>query len=156
MNAPVRLLDHKAGQCRFPVEGEGADLLYCGRGAVHGSYCPEHRKVAYGRGTPSERSAHRVLKAHMVGAVVIGLVAPAHAQTVCADTKTMFAGLAKTYGEAPIGAGVTKAGELVTLLASPDGRTWTLLVTKPGGLTCALGSGEGWEKAAPKPVGEPG
>lgn len=44
----VRLLDAKAGQCRWPVgEVTGADMMVCGsRSIVGSSYCAEHKEVS--------------------------------------------------------------------------------------------------------------
>lgn len=44
----VRLLDAKAGQCRWPVgEVVGADMMVCGsRSIIGSSYCAEHKEVS--------------------------------------------------------------------------------------------------------------
>ena len=46
--------------------------------------------------------------------------------------------------------GLTEAGSVVEVLTSSKG-TWTILVTKPTGLTCMLNSGVSWE-ALPVPA----
>jgi hypothetical protein len=39
----------KAGQCRYPVSGEGLDIVYCAEPVVHetSSWCALHRVVCY-------------------------------------------------------------------------------------------------------------
>jgi hypothetical protein len=50
---PKRLLQLKTGDCRFPGEGWGLELLFCAAPAAVGHpYCPEHCSIAY---TPSRR-----------------------------------------------------------------------------------------------------
>jgi hypothetical protein len=65
------LVDLDSHQCRFPLRGEGAATRFCAveiapdewlPGKSGGSYCRHHRLIAAGRGTESERTAHRVLE----------------------------------------------------------------------------------------------
>lgn len=50
---PRSVLELGARQCRFPVEGDGADTLMCGAavrrwqpGRIHGCYCEAHARAA--------------------------------------------------------------------------------------------------------------
>ncbi len=52
--------------------------------------------------------------------------------------------LAEKYGEAPVAVGLTSAGGLVEVLTTDDGRTWTIIVTTPQGISCLVAAGEGW------------
>lgn len=58
--------------------------------------------------------------------------------------------LANKYQEPPIAVGVTNAGGLVEVLTSKYGRTWTILVTSPHGMTCLVAAGEGWTEITPE------
>lgn len=62
---PVTLLNLEHGHCRFPI-GEvcGPDTLFCGapKGDGDVAYCPYHRRISTGEGTPSERRASRDAK----------------------------------------------------------------------------------------------
>ena len=58
--------------------------------------------------------------------------------------------LAEKYGERPVEFGVTISGGLMERFATPDGKTWTFLITDPNGTSCAVAAGAGWEKAIPK------
>lgn len=53
-----RLFELERNHCRWPVEGEKADTLFCCHQVVEGhSYCEYHRRVSRGAGTISERRA---------------------------------------------------------------------------------------------------
>ena len=51
----------------------------------------------------------------------------------------------KDFREQPIGIGLSRNGVILTLLASPRFHTWTLLITHPNGMTCAVDAGESWQ-----------
>ena len=45
---PCTILEVEDHQCKWPVSGEGADMLCCGADAYNGhSYCAEHCRVAF-------------------------------------------------------------------------------------------------------------
>lgn len=54
----VRLFELNHNDCRWPVQGEKSNTLFCGRNIEPGcSYCPEHKQMSVGAGTRSERLA---------------------------------------------------------------------------------------------------
>lgn len=60
---PVTLLDLKANSCRYPIEGEGADTLFCG--AAHdgpSSYCPGHAFKCFAADKPKSRDLIRATR----------------------------------------------------------------------------------------------
>ena len=62
--------------------------------------------------------------------------------------------LEKDYQERKIADGLSDAGALVELFVS-DSRSWTIVFTIPGGPSCVLSGGEGWEALEPaKPSDE--
>lgn len=75
---------------------------------------------------------------------------PAHAQTAtpCARRAQMVDFLAKNFGERSIGRGVSSEGLLVEIFVGPSG-SWSMILTNPAGVSCLVGSGDGWE--TPKP-----
>jgi len=85
-----------------------------------------------------------------IAAVLAIAVASAEAlaqdEVPCGPRGTVVAGLTRQYGEAPTGIGIAANGGVVEHFASPDGATWTLVITLPNGLTCHLMDGESWEK----------
>ncbi len=82
------------------------------------------------------------------------LAAPAQAQQACAPRDTVLAHLASKYHEAPVAVGVTNKGGLIEVLSTPDGKTWTIIVTSPQGLSCMVAAGEDWQSFNPIGVGD--
>ena len=89
----------------------------------------------------------RIFGAALLAAV---LSFAAHAQTLCGSREAVLRQLAAEYQEAPAGIGLSSTGNVVELLTSAAG-TWTLIVTPPAGLTCLMGTGEGWQAVERKP-----
>lgn len=57
---PVSMVDLEHDMCRWPI-GVDRPYLFCGSATESGkSYCPTHGEMAAGRGTESERKAHKV------------------------------------------------------------------------------------------------
>jgi hypothetical protein len=69
---------------------------------------------------------------------------PTVAQGQCAPRTSVVETLASGYGEARSGIGIAANGMVVELFTAPTG-TWTLVYTRPDGMTCAIASGEAWE-----------
>lgn len=82
---------------------------------------------------------------------------PTVAQGQCAPRGAVVEMLAEGYGEARSGIGIWSNGTVVELFTAPTG-TWTLVYTRPDGVTCAIASGEAWEHTqdAPPPPGTDG
>lgn len=53
--------------------------------------------------------------------------------------------LANKYQEHPIAFGLNGDGGMVEVFASPDGSTWTILVTGPNGQSCIVSAGRNWD-----------
>ena len=80
------------------------------------------------------------------------LAAPAVAQPQCDDRAKVLAHLATKYQESSVAIGVTSSGGLVEVLNSPEGKTWTIIVTTPQGMTCLLAAGDGWQELKAEPA----
>ena len=81
-------------------------------------------------------------------AALLAIVHPVNAQAQqmpCIDRVTALAHLAKEYGETPAAMGLSSNGAVVEVLASPGGKTWTVIVTFPDGRSCPVADGTGWE-----------
>ena len=52
--------------------------------------------------------------------------------------------LASRYGEHPVAGGLASTGALVEVLPTPDGSTWTIIVSAPDGWACMVAAGQGW------------
>ncbi len=65
------------------------------------------------------------------------------AQMWCVERVDMLDRLASEYGEELIEVKMIEDHGLLEVLKSPTMGTWTLLLTKPGGISCVLATGKG-------------
>lgn len=100
----------------------------------------------------------------MVFPLIVGMMmasSPALAAKQCDDRDAILKTLASKYSEAPVAIGVTNNGGLVEILTTGDGKTWTLIMSSPKGMSCLVAAGQGWKKlqqaesAEIKPHNEP-
>lgn len=56
----------------------------------------------------------------------------------------IVAQLDESYKEAPVAGGIATNGNILEVFASPDGLSWTIIVTRPNGLSSVIAKGEGW------------
>lgn len=68
----------------------------------------------------------------------------------------MVEGFAQEFGEFPLVAATTDLGHAMEVLVSQTHGTWTIVITSPGGPSCAVATGQDWEqlKIEPKQVTE--
>ena len=86
-----------------------------------------------------------MLRKIMLASVLAGtLASSAAAQMVCSERDKFLKHLGDGYAEAPIAMGLASNGTVLEVLASTKG-TWTIILTKPNGLSCVVASGEAWE-----------
>ncbi len=85
-----------------------------------------------------------MLKTLTAAAVVTALALPATAQTMCGERNKFLKHLSSGYSEAPVAMGLVSNGSILEVLASKDG-TWTVIVTRPDGMSCVVAAGEAWE-----------
>ena len=62
----------------------------------------------------------------------------------CASREQILDTLRDRHGEIRIGAGLLDMHTMIEMFASAETGTWTLVVTKADGLTCAVAAGEAW------------
>jgi hypothetical protein len=75
--------------------------------------------------------------------------AAAAQQVPCADRSDILKHMSDKFGEVPVSQGLSSRGAMVEVLSS--GKTWTIIVTTPNGITCMVGAGESWQNVpAPK------
>lgn len=66
-------------------------------------------------------------------------------EMVCAEREALLSSLLKEYKEAPRELGLANNGSVVELLTTRDGKTWTMLMTRPDGTACVIAAGEAWD-----------
>jgi hypothetical protein len=102
---------------------------------------------------------------HLTGAVLVGtlgLTSSALAQPpppmalmpACHSHADLAAMLNQKYSEAPNALGVQANGHLVEVFASNDGTSWTIVITRPDGVSRIVAVGEDWE-TLPNPITRP-
>lgn len=72
------------------------------------------------------------------------MAAHGQVQTACANRDEIVSALESRYGERPVAAGLAGERVIVEIFAAPDGATWTILLTRPDGISCAVLIGEAW------------
>ena len=89
----------------------------------------------------------RRLTAVAAGLVTAAAMLPAVANAqaaACADRASLVRSLSNNYAEVPKSMGLAANGAIFEIFASEKG-TWTILVTRPDGISCLMATGEGWE-----------
>ncbi len=85
-----------------------------------------------------------------VVALVLGLLiytaATAKAQPVCLPHEDLKEQLYANFSETPAAIAIANNGALVELFATRDRSSWTLAMTRPGGMSCVLVAGEEWNR----------
>ncbi len=103
-----------------------------------------HRYPSFGspRGVLSRIAGVAGLSA--VFAIAAATAAPA--QTACLSHDKLVEMLDGRYSEKPVAAGLEVGGRLFEVFATPDGATWTMVLTTPGGASCVVAVGEEWQE----------
>lgn len=64
---------------------------------------------------------------------------------VCGNRDDMITQIRKTYGELPIGYGISQRGGLILeMLLNPETGSWTFLLIRPNKNACVVASGKDW------------
>ncbi len=77
-------------------------------------------------------------------ALLLHTAATVKAQPVCMPHDDFRVELHSNFLEAPVAIAIANNGALIELYAKRDKSSWTLVMTRPGGLTCVLVAGEEW------------
>ena len=65
--------------------------------------------------------------------------------SACTDRKYVLDHLSTQYKEVPIAMGITNDGSVLEILSSKAGKSWTIILTMPNGMSCMIAAGENWE-----------
>ncbi len=77
---------------------------------------------------------------------------PAMADPNVLERDDLVTRLGNRYAEAPVAMGLTDKGQLIEVLSTDDGATWTIILTTPAGVSRILGAGSTWMPVS-APVG---
>ena len=75
-------------------------------------------------------------------------------QTRCTDRSSALSHLSKAYQEQPVAIGLASSGGVLEVLTDDKGSSWSIIVTKPTGVSCLVAAGEGWEAVQPVAFGK--
>jgi hypothetical protein len=78
-------------------------------------------------------------------------VTDAFAKNTCFERGQLVKHLDGKFQEVPVAAGIAANGSVLEVFTSPDGVTWTIVLTQANGATCVMASGESW-MGIPLPV----
>lgn len=70
----------------------------------------------------------------------------------CAPRESIVTQLESKYGETRRGAGLQNRGAVTEVFANLETGTWTILVTRPDGVSCAVAAGEAWTETSEVPT----
>ena len=80
----------------------------------------------------------------VAGAALIVTTSTASAEPQCNTRDSVIKQLSDKYREAPVAVGVTHNGGLIEVLSTGEGKTWSIIITSPQGMSCLVAAGEGW------------
>ena len=63
----------------------------------------------------------------------------------CGQRDKLVEHLAQKYREQPTSMGLQSDGHVLEVFSSRDSGTWTILVSRPDGISCIAIAGEGWQ-----------
>ena len=94
--------------------------------------------------------------AFLIATLALSAAAPAAAQmrTGCLPHETAVSKLTQGYGEHRVGLGIGPTGNAIYELYVAETGSWTILITRPNGLSCIAASGEDW-MTSPLLAGDP-
>ena len=95
------------------------------------------------------RRGDRVPKPYAWAALVAALLTSAQGGVPCAPRAVVLQSLFNNFGEVPIARGLATGGTMIEVLGNDNG-TWTMLFTRPEGISCMVLSGEAWQAVAPE------
>jgi len=82
----------------------------------------------------------------IAAAGIVAMTSGAQAQMLCQERDQVLEKLSAGYKEAPIAMGLASNGALIEVLTSAEeGKTWTIIVTQPNGISCVMATGESWQ-----------
>ena len=101
----------------------------------------------------------KVMGAAVMLLAMSAMPAAAAGSPACASRPEILKQLSQKYNEAPVALGLANNGALIELLTSDDGKTWTIMLSRPNGSRRLVAAGQGWEdwkKLKPAAKGERG
>lgn len=98
---------------------------------------------------PSRQSISRIAVAGLLGVLLLLMSTLAMAQSPSdptgLTTRSEIADyLGRSFNEEPVAGGVAADGTFLEVFTSPDGESWTIILTRPDGDSQVVAAGEFW------------
>ena len=77
--------------------------------------------------------------------LLLGAAPAAAQQLACTDRSDVVKHLSSEYSEKPVAMGLANNGGVIEILSSKTGKSWTIILTMPNGISCMIAAGESWE-----------
>jgi photosystem II stability/assembly factor-like uncharacterized protein len=85
----------------------------------------------------------------LLGAIAISHPAAAdQTPAACGPHPDVIKALGDRFHETQSATALTSAGTLLEVLTADDGSTWTIIVSRPDGLSCVVAAGQNWQDKA--------
>ena len=84
----------------------------------------------------------------LLGAVAVSHPAAAQTLVACGPHPDVIKALGDRFHETQAATAMTSAGTLLEVLTANDGSTWTIIVSRPDGLSCVVAAGQNWQERA--------
>ncbi len=100
-----------------------------------------------------------MFKRIFTAALIFGTVAigpPVLAQTACMPRDRMVDSLNSRFSETLAGGGLQTEHRLIEVWRSAESGSFTIILTRPDGMSCVLASGQNWHDKAAVPAGVAG
>jgi len=91
----------------------------------------------------------------LAGAVTTLAPTPATAMEICRERHEIADLLTNQRQEQHFASGLQASVQLIELWVSDETGTWSILVTKPDGMSCLVASGTSWTEQLMQPAGLP-
>ena len=93
-----------------------------------------------------------LIRLFVTGCLAAMLAAPsaASAASICAERDSMITKLKSKYGEAERGMGLSGTEAVIEVWSSEKTGTWTIVMTKPNGVSCVMAAGDSWVDVPPE------
>ena len=88
---------------------------------------------------------YRLAIAMTVLALAFGAGPVAVQQPACSERSDVLDHLNNQYSEAPVAMRLANSGGVVEIFSSKPGKSWTIILTMPNGMSCMIAAGENWE-----------
>ncbi|HUL07974.1 MAG TPA: hypothetical protein VLV76_16760 [Candidatus Acidoferrum sp.] len=93
-------------------------------------------------------SAATVPAVLFLGAAATASPALASPPTACGPHTEVIKTLGDRFHETQSATALTSVGTLLEVLTAKDGSTWTIIVSRPDGLSCVVAAGQNWQDKA--------